>query len=537
MSTDIEQDVDRDRGFGQEQKEGLGGSFASASSVGVTAPRGETEQHAKIRALRERRAEIQWRLETGALRAENEALESQVLQMQEVFLALQEDFREMKDRFGERLEELHKALDDQRAITTASEKRVVCSEDLVRFHEEQRRLMAGHWKGLCQMKDENIRHLNLQLTEYTRHWQQSGVQKQTEASLSHELQCLHDRHVELLACRPCKRERTQELEARVSEARTEASQLREAESEARVAAQLRQASQTQESCPMELHEAEATCSELQGQLQLLTEWERQRGDDDSPRSVENIQAMPSWPHVCIWRDELDVRERQLEKITVQLDRTNNALHVAQAALAKQRAKHEEMKTQHREAEASWRESERRRINWQREYLNLQRAESTLQKHPRVELRQDLALEWLSRSLGALKALETADGKTAESEDARASGQTLPQRGDGFGQVVAAPAGPGPRSVLGSSTSEATSPWRRPRTGVTSLPPSSGAVGLGLEKRAPPRGQMLQDRIAAIGRETHRIAELRQRGAAAAAAAAAAADSPTAAGGSSSGNVS
>jgi len=455
---------EKDRG-GQEVR---GRGLASPHATGSAALPAEPEEHAKIRALRERCAELQWRVESSALRSENEALESQVLQMQEVFLALQEDFREMKDRFGVRLEELHKALEDQQGITTAAEKRVVCSEDLVRFHEEQRRLMAGHWKSLCQTKDERLRHLNLQLTEYTIDWQQVGVQKQTEASLSHELQCLQDRHGELISCRPCRRERTQEHEARLSEVRAEVFQLREAESEAKAAAQCRQAEQAQVPCPMELHEAEATCSELRGQLQLLTEWEKQR-EDDSPRSVETFQTsadfngprsgVPSWPHTCIWRDELDVRERQLEKITAQLDRTNNALLAAQAALATQRARHEEMKTKHRVAEANWREGERRRNHWQREYLNLQRAESALRKCSKVDLRQDLAAEFLTRSNAVIQNLEQVDSKSAESEAVEFSERAMSERGEGSGAAAAA-ADHGPFSTLGSGTGEATLPAGR-----------------------------------------------------------------------------
>ncbi|CAJ1424290.1 unnamed protein product, partial [Effrenium voratum] len=74
-------------------------------------------------------------------------------------------------------------------------------------------------------------------------------------------------------------------------------------------------------------------------------WEELAASREAPRE-----------HRCIWRDELDVREGQLEKITAQLSRTDQALRSAQVALAEERAKHEEMKLQHGEAEALLRES-------------------------------------------------------------------------------------------------------------------------------------------------------------------------------------
>merc|ERR1712187_330299 len=80
---------------------------------------------------------------------------------------------------------------------------------------------------------------------------------------------------------------------------------------------------------------------LRGKVELL----RQILEKHEKREMH--VAEPTWPHTCIWRDELDVRECQLEKITAELDRSNNALHAAQAALTQQRERHEEMKNKHR----------------------------------------------------------------------------------------------------------------------------------------------------------------------------------------------
>ncbi|CAE7772089.1 RGLG2, partial [Symbiodinium pilosum] len=241
---------------------------------------------------------------------------------------------------------------EQQKDAELADRRVVCAEDLVRFHQEQRRMMASHWKQQCQMKDERIRYLNLQLTEYTIDWQQLGVQRQTEASLSHEHYCLEDRHRHLLQTQRDLATETSRLEARLEEAKVEEVRLTD---ELRLAeASLDRASR--QSCGMEagLDAAEPRCV---------------------PRWKDLVQAPKS--HRCIWRDELDVRETQLEKITAQLERTDSALKGAQVALASQRAKHQEMKTRHGDAESKLRESERLRVQSQRRCQELGRAEAAM----------------------------------------------------------------------------------------------------------------------------------------------------------------
>jgi len=327
-----------------------------------------------LRDLRARRDELKWRLNVGVLRLEKEALASQVAQSQQDFVALQDEFKEAKSGLTERVASLEKVLEAQQAVTAAADRRVICNEDLVRFYEEQRRIMASHWKAQCQMKDERIRYLNLQLTDYTIDWQHLGLQKQTEASLTHEFQCLKDRHDELRAdCerRDLARERLDQL---VAEAKEEVGALEAATEEAR----------GNKSRPLlSLRKLEAENAGLLAQLELLTAWCRKEGneapDTAAPKDMARKTSDQLWPHDCIWRDELDVRERQLEKITVQLDRTNNALHVAQAELAKQRARHDEMKGRHREAECELREGERRRGQWQRQCLELRRAQAELRQ--------------------------------------------------------------------------------------------------------------------------------------------------------------
>jgi len=332
----------------------------SIDDIALGAESGAATTASNIRALQRRRDELQWRLETGALRAENEALEGQVLHCQEDFRSLEEEFKDMKDRFGEQLGVLDRKLEGQQAVTSAAQKRVICMEDLIRFFEEQRRLMAGHWKEQCRLKDERIRTLNMKLTEYTIDYK---LMKQTEASLSHELQCLQDRHGQLRSEHWKRRQERDHLEEKMAEARNvEAKELSEAEA----------AASGQASPHSRLAELEACGAGLREQLQLLEEWQQSRED-------EAQQQPMNWNHECIWRHELDVREGQLEKITSQLDRTNHALLAAQAALTSQRTRHEEMKSDFRTAEEELREGERARTRWRRECMELQRAEADLRR--------------------------------------------------------------------------------------------------------------------------------------------------------------
>lgn len=329
----------------------------------IQLPRGESaeagaaaeepeDRESRLRSLRTRRAELESKLQAGALRAENEVLEDRVMRAQEDFLGLQAEFKAMKEQHNERLDSLRLALEEQQKDAEQADRRVVCAEDLVRFHQEQRRMMASHWKQQCQMKDERIRYLNLQLTEYTIDWQQLGVQRQTEASLSHEHYCLEDRHRHLLQTQRNLTAETSRLESCLQQANTEEARLTEALRLAEV--------NLGEGCPQSPGSEETAADVAEPRVQ---------------RWKELVEAPKS--HRCIWRDELDVRESQLEKITAQLERTDTALRSAQVALATQRAKHQEMKTRHGDAESKLRESERLRVQSQRRCQELGRAEAAM----------------------------------------------------------------------------------------------------------------------------------------------------------------
>lgn len=467
---------------------GSRGDSAGAAADGTTS----------VRALLARRSELQWRLETGILHKENEALTSQVLRMHEEENALEVDYKEMKDRFSEDVEALSRQLEAQQGITSAAERRVVCAEDLIRFHGDQRTQMQSHWKTQCQMKDERIHDLSMQLTDYRIDFQHVGTQKQTAASLSHELQCLEDRHGELRVDRAQRCAHGERLRTHLAELRAEAAELRTEETE--VHGRLRPPA-----WPPPPSDIEVNGVGLRSQLRLLCEW--QKNLEARAPSGADVQ----WPHVCIWRDELDVRERQLEKITAQLDRTNNALHAAQAALTQQRARTEEMKSKHREAEAGLRQGEQRRAAWQQRCMEMRRAEA--------ELRRVLETSMVSGAGGALSSGATAAAAGSSPRDPggnRVGVNTNALRhafSDGNKFVEFRPQ---PRVSDGSTSREM--PPIRPRPPPPLEPPTTGvATHAPVLPSSTVQAQAalpLEERIAAIGRETRRIVALRQGGGAA-----------------------
>eukprot|EP00435_Cladocopium_sp_Y103_P030015 s2034_g7.t1 len=103
------------------------------------------------RVLDEITRELQAKLERGAQR-ENEVLTSKVVSAQQEFLALQGEFKTIKEEYNQQLEGLRLELEEQQVAADRADRRVKCAEDLVRFHQEQRRMMAGHWKEQCQVK-------------------------------------------------------------------------------------------------------------------------------------------------------------------------------------------------------------------------------------------------------------------------------------------------------------------------------------------------------------------------------------------------
>lgn len=361
------------QGQGDSAPRGQGDSEPASPEIrpaGVPPQQPEQQTPAEsVAALWARCEDLRWRLESNALQEENKVLEAQVAQMQKDFRLLQNDVNDMKERSQDRLLALERALQARQELALSSEQRAVCKEDLTRFHTEQQKAMAGHWKDQCVLRDERIKELNLELSEYTV-WQSLHRSTQTEASLSHQLHCLQERHEELQVERRGQESCHSLLAAEVAEAREELSAWRSAEGRG----ELRQQELAERRAESRCRCLEADAARLSGRLRLLEAARRRREEPRASAAAER----PS-QHSCIWRDELVVRQEQLEKITVQLDRTNNALHAAQAVLSSQQARHEELKTGYAEAEERLRRGEKQRALWKGRVADLRRVEEGLRR--------------------------------------------------------------------------------------------------------------------------------------------------------------
>mmetsp|Transcript_48040 Transcript_48040/g.103515 ORF Transcript_48040/g.103515 Transcript_48040/m.103515 type:complete len:860 (-) Transcript_48040:418-2997(-) len=193
---------------------------------------GSSARRERIRLLQERCQELTWKLEDGVLYAENEALGSQLMQTQMVFEALMTDFREMKERYHHRLDRLQKSLQAQQKVTQDAERRVLCAKDLVRFHDEQRRSIATHAKGICQAKDRTLRELDQQLSKLT-------VDPGGDVVTSHEVECIRSRHETLKQMHERGVSRLKQIRALLARKRAERQSLEAEVAQAKVQALLR----------------------------------------------------------------------------------------------------------------------------------------------------------------------------------------------------------------------------------------------------------------------------------------------------------
>merc|ERR1712126_731464 len=88
-------------------------SNSLVSDAGCSDASASLSKQSQIRSLQARIAELEAKLQAGALRAENEVLESQVMKAQEDFISLQTEFKDLKERCGEKIDALRLALEEQ----------------------------------------------------------------------------------------------------------------------------------------------------------------------------------------------------------------------------------------------------------------------------------------------------------------------------------------------------------------------------------------------------------------------------------------
>merc|ERR1719161_2284838 len=87
---------------------------------------------------------------------------------------------------------------------------------------------------------------------------------------------------------------------------------------------------------------------LRGVKASMEAVEEEEAEEEEEQPADKPSS-ESWPHVCIWRDELEVRAQQLEKITSQLGATNHSLHLTNGELGRQSKAAEELRSQYNQA--------------------------------------------------------------------------------------------------------------------------------------------------------------------------------------------
>lgn len=323
-----------------------------------------SESISAIRALRRRRRELECRLEGGTLQEESKVLERQLSQMQKAFADLEEEVKERGSLWHGRAAPVKSMLESRKEVVASAERRVLCKEDLIRFHKDQMAVLEGYWREECERRDKRIKEIALELNAERVHH---------DASVSHHRQCLRDRQDQLRVELGALTARQKDLAALNAEARREAEEL-----------------QVGGDVETDTERLRVAVAHLRGQLPLLEEWsvrEQDRCSCDPARPASLDQELEVEPgadgerHSCIWRDMLAIRKTQLEKITSQLDRTNQALHSAQTRLAAHKARHEQLRVGQIEAESELRQHERKCALWRGRCTHLVRIKNGLRPPP------------------------------------------------------------------------------------------------------------------------------------------------------------
>lgn len=341
-------------GYPDDQDSGSQALLSDPAAL-AAAQSDELELQAQIKALEER-------LHANPLYAENEALEVQLVQMQDDFLSLQEDFRGLREYFGQRISEMGSALEVQAHAADVAEGRATCLMDLARFHEDRGKLAGQYWKTQCEKKDDSIRFLTLKLKEYTMSSaayigpdgkqpvgsgdgdepnESSVVEEPVEPHIGQAYQALLDKHLEL--CHKIQQEQGRGAllshQLRISELdeeglKIELESAREQEVERKNKGDVVNESEVEARTALLEEENERMRSEVRDLEDLLEQRAMQASEKEH---------LPAWAHRCVWRDELDIRAGQLERISFQFDATKGSLDIAGDELQRQASTAEELR--------------------------------------------------------------------------------------------------------------------------------------------------------------------------------------------------
>lgn len=345
----------------------------------------EEDEEEDPEELQRQISELEQQLQQDPLSFENEALQVQLVQMQDDNSSLQDDLRSTREHFTKRIADKQAQLEERARRASSAEGHADCLQGLLGFHEDNGLLAGSYWQAQCEKRDDSIRFLTLKLQEYTvpsaEYWSRrrradedahgaamglSSSGKPTESSdceggsaPAQEQQRPADGQAVPLELSPssatkassqafeqllrqhlqfCEELQVSEAEASAVQEELEACQLRSAglraklecwklaEDPAKLSEELKAA---RARVQKDDEEAESGPPGAEEEARLKEEL---RACQEALASVPGRGQLPSWAQRCAWRDELDLRAGQLERISLQFDATKRSLDAANEEL-------------------------------------------------------------------------------------------------------------------------------------------------------------------------------------------------------------
>ncbi|CAL1162112.1 unnamed protein product [Cladocopium goreaui] len=274
-------------------------------------------------------AELEQLLRSDPLSFENEALEVQLQQIHADHAQLLEELKGTREFYGRRINDMTSQLEDRSRATCTAQGHADCLGDLLLFHEDNGTLAGSYWRTQCVKRDDSIRFLSLKLQEYTVN--SAEYHKRRSASFS------GDSEVEKTSAESPTLARTASAPIQgVNQAAFKAAErafkaLNERHSG--LCEELQRAEE--QACKLE--QAIETCELRCAGLDFASENDESHSDlKDEIRQCQDARAsahqLPSWALRCAWRDALDLRAAQLERVSAQLDSTKRSFDAANEEL-------------------------------------------------------------------------------------------------------------------------------------------------------------------------------------------------------------
>lgn len=337
----------------------------------ATAKDDEEDQGENAEQLKKQIADLEERLQEEPLSFQVKMLQVQLEQMQDDYSSLQDDFRSMREYYSKRIADMQAQLEERARRASSAEGHADCLQGLLSFHEDNGLLAGSYWQAQCEKRDDSIRFLTLKLQEYTvlssEYWvrrrsrsagsgsdDDHGATSLSSVERTESADCGGGSSPEQEAQRPaagqslspepspssatkassrafeqlllnhvqfCEELQVSEAEASAVQEDLEACQLRSAALRAKL-----ECWKTAED-PSKLSEDESGVEEENIRLK-----DELRACQEALASVPGRGQLPSWAQRCAWRDELDLRAGQLERISLQFDATKRSLDAANEEL-------------------------------------------------------------------------------------------------------------------------------------------------------------------------------------------------------------